>query len=415
MFASFSLLVVLFAEMSLRSAFLVALSKKSVSGSFFLRFAQQLEKEVWKNQRSWMRNSVTLPPYWDLVSIDRVRYVVRLAWKWLKTTEDGIFVRYPHEHGVAVERTWADFAYELQEIVEENGFSRNTEATYDCLVELLVHVAFWGDEAPSMVAQDMENIAQLFIHMFLLALGDPPSPQPINVAMEADADGEGSGEPQPEAVQFGEGSGEPQPEAVQFGEGSGEPQPEAVQFGEGSGEPQPEAVQFGEGSGEPQPEAVQFGEGSGEPQPEAVQFGEGILEPQPEAVQFGEGILEPQPEAVQFGDGIAEPQPEAEEIGEGILEHQPEAEEPATRTSVERSGARRRLTGVPMDTDAVRGVKRYRLRETYEREMARYKSARRRYDLRDTPTRQERLADMEQDLKRGRNVGSAQPRKRSRL
>ena len=401
MFAGFSLLVALFAEMSLRSAFLITLSRKLVRSSFLLRFARRLEKEVRKSHRSWMRTSVTLPPFWDLESVYRVPHVVRLAWKWLNTTEGGIFVRHLDEHGVEVERTWADFAYELQEVVEENGFSRNTEATFDCLVELLVYVAFWGDEAPSMVAQDMENIAQLFIRMFLLALGDPPPPQPINVAMEADADGEGSGEPQPEAVQFGEGILEHQPEAVQFGEGILEHQPEAVQFGEGILEHQPEAVQFGEGIAEHQPEAAELGEG--------------ILEPQPEAVQFGEVILEHQPEAVQFGEGILEPQPEAEEIGEGILEHQPEAEEPATRTSVERSGARRRLAGVPMDTDAVRGVKRYRLRETYEREMARYKSARRRYDLRDTPTRQERLADMEQDLKRGRNVGSAQPRKRSRL
>ena len=235
-------------------------------------------------------------------------------------------------------------------------------------------------------------------------------PQP-----EAMQFGEGSGEPQPEAMQFGEGSGEPQPEAMQFGEGSGEPQPEAMQFGEGSGEPQPEAMQFGEGSGEPQPEAMQFGEGSGEPQPEAMQFGEGSGEPQPEAMQFGEGILEPQPEAVQFGEGILEPQPEAMEIGEGILEPHSEAEEPATTTSVERSGARRRLAGVPMDTDAVRGIKRYRLRETYERELSRYKNARRRYSLRNTEARQERLADMEQDLKRERNAGSERSRKRSRL
>ena len=350
------------------------------------------------------------------------------------------YVCYKDRRGEPVRLTWADVLEAFYEGVQEKGISMNLRATYEYLSHGVLCLAYWDGGATA--SGRTEWPVQHFLQIVSLALGAPPpaalhaqpkpeeagegsgEPQPEAMQFgegsgepqpEAMQFGEGSGEPQPEAMQFGEGSGEPQPEAMQFGEGSGEPQPEAMQFGEGSGEPQPEAMQFGEGSGEPQPEAMQFGEGSGEPQPEAMQFGEGILEPQPEAVQFGEGILEPQPEAVQFGEGILEPQPEAMEIGEGILEPHSEAEEPATTTSVERSGARRRLAGVPMDTDAVRGIKRYRLRETYERELSRYKNARRRYSLRNTEARQERLADMEQDLKRGRNAGSERSRKRSRL
>ena len=392
----------LVAEMSLRSAFLVALSRKPVRQVFLRRFARQLEMEVQWRYRAWMRTDQTGPMFPVLGSIDRVRYVVRLAWRWLIKSDGGYFMRQTDEYGTERVRTWADFALELYKVVEKYELSANNEATYDRLAEMIVCVAFWEGEDTEVPMQSMENIARAFIPMFRSALDDPTrQPQLINMAMEVDA--------------AGEGIAEHQPEAAELGEGIAEHQPEAAELGEGIAEHQPEAVQFGEGILEPQPEAVQFGEGILEPQPEAAELGEGILEHQPEAAELGEGISEHEPEAVQFGEGILEPQPEAEEIGEGILEPQPAAEEPATMTSVERSGARRRLTGVPMDTDAVRGVKRYRLRETYEREMARYKSARRRYDLRDTPTRQERLADMEQDLKRGRNVGSAQPRKRSRL
>ena len=378
----------LVAEMSLRSAFLVALSRKPVRQVFLRRFARQLEMEVQWRYRAWMRTDQTGPMFPVLGSIDRVRYVVRLAWRWLIKSDGGYFMRQTDEYGTERVRTWADFALELYKVVEKYELSANNEATYDRLAEMIVCVAFWEGEDTEVPMQSMKNIARAFIPMFRSALDDPTrQPQLINMAMEVDA----------------------------AGEGIAEPQPEAEEIGEGILEPQPEAEEIGEGIAEHQPEAEEIGEGIAEHQPEAEEIGEGIAEHQPEAAELGEGIAEHEPEAVQIGEWILEPQPEAEEIGEGILEHQPEAEEPATRTSVERSGARRRLAGVPMDTDAVRGVKRYRLRETYEREMARYKSARRRYDLRDTPTRQERLADMEQDLKRGRNVGSAQPRKRSRL
>ena len=109
-------------------------------------------------------------------------------------------------------------------------------------------------------------------------------------------------------------------------------------------------------SSEPQPGAV-AGEGSGEPQPGAV-AGEGSGEPQPGAVA-GEGSGEPQPGAVA-GEGSGEPQP-----GEGIVD-------------------------VPMVNETVRGVRRYRLRDTPERELSRQRRARSRYGLRDTPARRER-------------------------
>ena len=123
-------------------------------------------------------------------------------------------------------------------------------------------------------------------------------------------------------------------------------------------------------------------------------------------------------EPEQNGAEAEEPQPEAdaEEFGERSGEHHPDAVDPVTRTNAGRSGTRRHLAGVPMDTDTVRGVKRHRLqKKPYESEMARYKSARRRYNLRNTEARQERLVDMEQDLKRERNAGRGQSRKRSRL
>ena len=119
---------------------------------------------------------------------------------------------------------------------------------------------------------------------------------------------------------------------------------------------QPEA-NAGEGSGEPQPEA-NAGEGSGEPQPEA-NAGEGSGEPQPEA-NAGEGSGEPQPEAEAHSEGSGEPQPE-----EGSAD-------------------------VPLDAGTVRGVRRYRLRDTPEREISRQRRARSRYNLRETPARQER-------------------------
>ena len=114
--------------------------------------------------------------------------------------------------------------------------------------------------------------------------------------------------------------------------------------------PQPEAEAHGEGSGEPQPEAEAHGEGSGEPQPEAEAHGEGSGEPQPEAEAHGEGS----------GEGSGEPQPE-----EGSVD-------------------------VPLDAGTVRGVRRYRLRDTLEREISRQRRARSRYNLRETPARQER-------------------------
>ena len=374
-----------------------------------------------------------------------MRHVIRECDHWIGWETSPAHARYfcykEDRHGKQALLTWADVLETLYEGIKEEGLSMNLGVTYEYLAHAVVCLAYW--DGVISASGRTEWPVQHFIHIVSLGLDVPPPPAALDAQPKPEDAGEGSGEPQPEAMQFGEGSGEPQPEAMQFGEGSGEPQPEAMQFGEGSGEPQPEAMQFGEGSGEPQPEAAQFGNGILEPQPEAAQFGNGILEPQPEAAefgngilehqpqaaqfgevilehqpeaaQFGEGILEPQPGAVEVGEGILEPQPGAMEIGEGISEHQPEAEEPATRTSVERSGTRRRLAGVPMDTDAVRGIKRYRLRETYERELSRYKNARRRYSLRNTEARQERLADMEQDLKRGRNAGSERSRKRSRL
>ena len=122
---------------------------------------------------------------------------------------------------------------------------------------------------------------------------------------------------------------------------------------------QPEA-NAGEGSGEPQPEAEAHGEGSGEPQPEAEAHGEGSGEPQPEAEAHGEGSGEPQPEAEAHGEGSGEPQSE-----EGSAD-------------------------VPLDAGTVRGVRRYRLRDTPEREISRQRRARSRYNLRETPARRER-------------------------
>ena len=318
-----------------------------------------------------------------------MRHVIRECDHWIGWETSPAHARYfcykEDRHGKQALLTWADVLETLYEGIREEGLSMNLGVTYEYLAHAVVCLAYW--DGVISASGRTEWPVQHFIHIISLGLDVPPPPAALDAQPKPEDAGEGSGEPQPEAMQFGEGSGEPQPEAMQFGEGSGEPQPEAMQFGEGILEPQPEAMQFGEGSGEPQPEAMQFGEGSGEPQPEAMQFGEGSGEPQPEAMEIGEGILEPHSEA----------------------------EEPATMTSVERSGARRRLAGVPMDTDAVRGIKRYRLRETYERELSRYKNARRRYSLRNTEARQERLADMEQDLKRERNAGSERSRKRSRL
>ena len=108
-----------------------------------------------------------------------------------------------------------------------------------------------------------------------------------------------------------------------------------------------EADGQGEGSGEPQPEADGQGEGSGEPQPEADGQGEGSGEPQPEAEAQGE-------------EGSGEPQPEEEAVD------------------------------VPMEAERVRGVRRYRLRNTPQRELSRQRRVRSRYALRDTPARRDR-------------------------
>ena len=108
----------------------------------------------------------------------------------------------------------------------------------------------------------------------------------------------------------------------------------------------------------PQPEAEAHGGGSGEPQPEAEAHGGGSGEPQPEAEAHGGGSGEPQPEAEAHGGGSGEPQPE-----EGSAD-------------------------VPLDAGTVRGVRRYRLRDTPEREISRQRRARSRYNLRETPARQ---------------------------
>ena len=79
-------------------------------------------------------------------------------------------------------------------------------------------------------------------------------------------------------------------------------------------------------------------------------------------------------EAGVAGEGSGEPQPEAEAQGEGSGEPQPEEE----------------AINVPMDAERVRGVRRYRLRNTPQRELSRQRRARSRYALRDTPARWDR-------------------------
>ena len=124
-----------------------------------------------------------------------------------------------------------------------------------------------------------------------------------------------------------------------------------------------------------------------EPQPRAETLGEGSGEPQPRAETLGEGSGEPQPRAETLGEGSGEPQPRAETLGEGSGEPQP-------RT--------------------VRGVKRYRLRKTYEREMARRRRVGHLYGLRSTPARDKSLSTMEEENKQGHAECSSRSRKRSR-
>ena len=363
--------------MTLGSAFFAALQRIPVKRFIIERIRQQLMAEGMKSCHLWAGGRETRFPFLGYKSTFFILHVTRLCALWSNNDDPVARGRYfcyvQKQPGELVSLKWADVLKALDDVVRQEGYSMNLEATFESLAHAVLTLAYWnGDNDNRRQFGQTEDTILRFIRLVSYALEAPPPPAPVSASLEAE-----------EAL--GEESGEPQREAEEVEDTV------TTTSAERSGQPQADLATVLDA----------IGEGSGEPQPEAAELGEGIAEHEPEAVQFGEGILEPQPEA--------------EEIGEGILEHQPEAEEPATMTSVERSGARRRLTGVPMDTDAVRGVKRYRLRETYEREMARYKSARRRYDLRDTPTRQERLADMEQDLKRGRNVGSAQPRKRSRL
>ena len=88
------------------------------------------------------------------------------------------------------------------------------------------------------------------------------------------------------------------------------------------------------------------------------------------------------------------------------LEPQPGAEEDAADGAVtagtDASGIRNHMAGVQMNTETVRGVKRYRLRETYERERARCKRVRDLHGLRSTPAREQRLSEWEEKPKRNR-------------
>ena len=95
--------------------------------------------------------------------------------------------------------------------------------------------------------------------------------------------------------------------------------------------------------------------------------------PPPETNAAG-GSGEPQPEAEAHGGGSGEPQPEAEAHGGGSGEPQPEE----------------KAVDVPLYAGTVRGVRRYRLRDTPQRELSRQRRARSRYGLRDTPARRER-------------------------
>ena len=82
----------------------------------------------------------------------------------------------------------------------------------------------------------------------------------------------------------------------------------------------------------------------------------------------------PEEEAGAAGQGSGEPQPEAEAQGQGSGAPQPEEE----------------AINVPMDAERVHRVRRYRLRDTPQRELSRQRRARSRYWLRDTPARRER-------------------------
>ena len=119
-----------------------------------------------------------------------------------------------------------------------------------------------------------------------------------------------------------------------------------------------------------------------------------VGEPQPVNETPGEGSGEPQPVNETPGEGSGEPQPVNETPGEGSGEPQP-------------------VASVPTNTERVRGATRYRLRETYQRERARRAMVRHRYNLRDTPAREEDLSTREEDRKRERAEGSARSRKRS--
>ena len=349
--------------MTLGSAFFAALQRIPVKRFIIERIRQQLMAEGMKSCHLWAGGRETRFPFLGYKSTFFILHVTRLCALWSNNDDPVARGRYfcyvQKQPGELVSLKWADVLKALDDVVRQEGYSMNLEATFESLAHAVLTLAYWnGDNDNRRQFGQTEDTILRFIRLVSYALEAPPPPAPVSASLEAE---------------------------------------EAL--GEESGEPQREAEEVEDTV------TTTSAERSGQPQADLATVSDAI----------GEGSGEPQPEAAEFGEGTAEHHPEPMEISEGILEHQPEAEEPATRRSVERSGTRRRLAGVPMDTDAVRGVKRYRLRETYEREMARYKSARRRYGLRDTPTRQERLADMEQDLKRERNVGSAQPRKRSRL
>ena len=96
--------------------------------------------------------------------------------------------------------------------------------------------------------------------------------------------------------------------------------------------------------------------------------------------------LEPQP-----GEGSGEPQPGEEDAADG-----------AVTAGTDASGIRNHMAGVQMNTETVRGVKRYRLRETYERERARCKRVRDLHGLRSTPAREQRLSEWKEKPKRNR-------------
>ena len=185
-------------------AFLNVLGKERIERFAFEVVKGHLTDEVRISYARWLPRKITYPPFTDCSSRFFVSQVIHLCNRWCarnvnfgKPGPASKFVcRRKGRDGVLVPRTWADFVEALCDVAQRGAFSINPAATFEHLALAVLCLVYWLKNKG--VNFHTARLVKQFTSMLCQAIevAHPYLPTEAN----ENEGGEGSGEPQPVAV-----------------------------------------------------------------------------------------------------------------------------------------------------------------------------------------------------------------------